>query len=56
MRGGGKSRAALVSTPAPTLEAVVTKLRIGNRCFMFNSEPDPDPLLERIADEIMLLT
>ncbi len=51
-----KSARALVRTPAPTLDAVVTKLRIGNRCFMFHSEPDPDPLLEKIADEIMLLT
>lgn len=51
-----KSAMALVRTPAPTLEAVVTKLRIGNRCYIFNSEPDPDPLLEKIANEIMLLS
>lgn len=46
----------LVETPAPNLEAVVAKLRIGNRYYMFNSEPDPDLLLEKIADEIMLLS
>lgn len=46
----------LVQTPAPNLEAVVAKLRVGNRHYIFNSEPDPDPLLERIADEIMLLS
>jgi hypothetical protein len=39
---------------APTLEAVVAKLRIGNRCHMVSSEPDPAPLLEKIADALML--